>query len=66
MSRAFVIYAVMAGAGGALWWWVVIATAHIHGSQLLALIAGEALAMTAAKPLEKHLRKNAEKEKSEP
>jgi hypothetical protein len=66
MNKALLAYVVMAGTGGALWWWVVILRSHIHGLPLFALIAGETLAMVAARPLEKRLKKSTGKEKGKP
>lgn len=54
--KALGAFLAMAVAGAALWVWVVV-SADIDGWHLAALIAGEVLAVTAYRPLEKKLRK---------
>lgn len=57
MSRALVIYLAMTLTGAALWL-VAVDMADVDGWALGALIASEALVITASRPLERHLKAN--------
>lgn len=50
MRRALAVYAAMTLTGATLWMWAV-RTAGVEGLPLIALVAGEAFALAAARPL---------------
>lgn len=64
VSRALVIYMAMTLTGAVLWL-VAVDMADVDGWALAALIASEALVITASRPLERHLKANKTEEEEE-
>lgn len=63
-GKALAVYLVMSATGAALWL-TAVSAADVDGWPLAALIASEALVITASRPLERHLKGKKEEEEKQ-